>query len=114
MFPTDQVQTLERLVDEIERVPGVSEHPLRNGREQGIGEDGRGGSGCNRREQGALGGLSMPHEGPTLQPPFQHNWIRLAFERRALPPWRLTVAIRGDPARTVEQREILVLLRDHR
>ena len=37
MFPPDQVEAFERLVDEVERVPAVGERPLRLGGEQGVG-----------------------------------------------------------------------------
>ena len=38
MLPADQVQALESLVDEVERVSGVGERPLGLGREQDIGQ----------------------------------------------------------------------------
>jgi hypothetical protein len=38
VLPADQVEALERLVDEVERVSGIGEHPLGLGREQGIGK----------------------------------------------------------------------------
>ena len=41
VLPADQVEALERLVDEVERVSGVGECPLGLGREQGIGERSR-------------------------------------------------------------------------
>ena len=59
VFPADQVKALERLVDEVERVSGVGEHPLGLGREQDISEHRRRKTGCNRRKQGALGRLAM-------------------------------------------------------
>jgi hypothetical protein len=34
VLPADQVEALERLVDEVERVPGVGESPLGLGGEQ--------------------------------------------------------------------------------
>ena len=40
MLPADQVEALERLVDEIERVSVVGEGPLGLGGEQGVGERG--------------------------------------------------------------------------
>jgi hypothetical protein len=38
MLPSDQVEALERLVDEVERVSVVGEGPLGLGGEQGVGE----------------------------------------------------------------------------
>ena len=65
VLPADQVEALEGLVDEVERVPGVGERPLGRGGEQGIGEFSRGEAGRNCREQGALGRLAMAHVCPT-------------------------------------------------
>ena len=65
VLPADQVEALERLVDEVERMSGIGERPLGLGREQGIGEHGRRETGRNRREQSALGRLAMAHVCPT-------------------------------------------------
>ena len=113
VLPADQVEALERLVDEVERVSGVGERPLGLGREQGIGEHSRRDTGRNRREQGALGRLAMAHVCPTPQPALERGRIRPASKRRTFPPRRLAVAVRRHAARAVEQGEIGFLLRQH-
>jgi hypothetical protein len=70
VLPADQIEALECLVDEVERVPGVGERALGFGGEQGISEFSRGEAGRNRREKGTLGGLAMAYLCPTPQPAF--------------------------------------------
>ena len=106
MLPADQVQTLERLVDEVERVPKVREGPFGLGREQGVGERSGRKTGGDPREQGALGCLAVANFCPTPQPALERGRFRPAFERRAFAPRRLPVAIRRHAARPVEQGEI--------
>ena len=60
VLPADQVEALERLIDEVKRVPVVGEGPFRRGCQQSIGEHGRRQTGRNRREQCALGRLAAP------------------------------------------------------
>ena len=102
MLPADQVEALERLVDEVERVPGIGESPLGLGGEQGISEFSRGEAGRNRREQGTLGRLAMAHVCPTPEPAFEGGGIRPASKRRAFPPSLLAVAVRRHAACAVE------------
>src|SRR5258707_13681648 len=113
MLPAYQVEALERLVDEVDRVSGVGERPLSSGREQGIGEHGWRDPGRNRREQGALSRLAMAHARPTPQPALERGSIRPASKRRTFSPGRLAVAIRCHAARAVEQGEISFLLWQH-
>ena len=110
MLPADQVEALERLVDEVERVSVVGEGPLGLGGEQGVGErSGRktGGDAC---EQGTLGRLAVTNLCPAPQPALERGRLRAAFEGRAFPPRRLPVAVRRHAARAVEQGEIGFLL----
>jgi hypothetical protein len=111
MLPPNQVETFERFVDEVERVPAVGERPLGLGREQGVGESGRRKTGVDPREQGALGRLAMAHLCPAPQPALQNSWFRLAPEGGAFPPWGLTVTVGRHATRPVEQCEIGFLLR---
>jgi len=50
VLPPDQVKALERLIDEVERMPAVGECPVGFGREQGIGEESWRDISGNRRE----------------------------------------------------------------
>jgi len=102
VLPADQVEALECLVDEVERVPGVGERPLGLGRKQGIGQHSRRGTGRNRREQSALGRLAMAHVCPSPQPAPERGRIRPASKRRTFPPRRLAVAVRRHTACAVE------------
>src|SRR6478735_4148759 len=86
-----QVKALKRLVDEIERVSSVGERPLGLGREQGIGQYSLRGTGCNCREQGALGRLAVAHACPAPQPSLEHGRLWPAAKRRTFPARRLPV-----------------------
>ena len=110
MLPADQVEALERLVDEVERVSAVGEGPFGLGREQGVGERGGRKTGSDPREQGALGRLAMANLRPAPQPALERGRFRPASERRAFPPRRLPVAVRRHAARPVEQGEIGLVL----
>jgi hypothetical protein len=101
-LPADQVEALERLVDEVERVPGIGEHALGLSREQSIGQHGRRDTGCDGREQGALDRLAMAHMRPTPQPTLERGRVRSASQRRTLAPRSLAVAVRRHAARAVE------------
>ena len=113
MLPADQVEALERLVDEVERVAAVGKGALGRGREQDIGERGRREHRRDRGQQGALGRIAMAHGGPAPQPALERGRIGPASKRRAFPSRRLAVAVRRDAARAVEQREIGLLFRQH-
>src|SRR5271165_4085675 len=104
--PADNVQALERLVDEVERVSAVGEGPLGHGGEQGVGERSARKTGGDPGEQGALGRLAVANLCPTPEPAFERGLFRPAFEGRALPPRWLPVAVRRHTARPVEQGEI--------
>src|SRR5882672_7646253 len=69
MLPADQIEALEGLVDEVERMSGVREHAIRPGCEHKLGERGRRGAGRDRGEHGALRRLPMPDGCPPPQPP---------------------------------------------
>jgi hypothetical protein len=102
VLPADQVEALECLVDEVERVSGVGERTLGLGREQGIGEHRWRDTGRNCREQGTLGRFAMAHLGPTLQPALERARLRPAAQRRTFPPRRSAVAVRRHAAGAVE------------
>jgi hypothetical protein len=103
VLPTDQVEALERLVDEVERMSGVGERSLGLSCEQGIGQYSWRETSRNRREQGSLGRLAVAHICPTLQPGLEHGWLRPARKRLTFPPRRLAVAVRRHATRAVEQ-----------
>src|SRR5262245_14263469 len=110
MLPADEIKALERLVDEVKRVSGVGERPLGFGRKQGIGEHSWRATRCNRREQGALGCLAMPHVCPPSQPALERGRIRLARKRCTFPPRCLAVAVLRHAARAMEQGKIRFLV----
>src|ERR1700737_692531 len=114
MCPAYQVETFERLVDEIERVSSVGECPFGLGSEQSVGQHIRRDTGRNRREQGTFGRLAVAHICPATQPALERGRRGPASKRRALPPRRLPLAVRCHTARAVEQGEISFLLRQHR
>ena len=72
------------------------------------------GAGRNRRKQRALRRLAMTHDCPTPQPALERSRIRPASKRRAFPPRCFADAICRHAARTVEQREVDILLWQHR
>ena len=114
MVPANQVETLERLVDEVERVSGFGKRPLGCSRKQCIGEPSRRDTPRNRREQRPLGRLAMAHVCPTPQPALERGRVQPAAKRRTVPPRRLAIAVRRHAARTVDQSEIGLLLRQQR
>src|SRR6516165_8490997 len=79
VLPADQIEALERLIDEVERVPGVGECPFGRGR------------------------LAMADVCPTPQPALECSRIRTAFQRCTFSPRRLAVAVRRHTARAVEK-----------
>ena len=114
MLPSDQVQAFASLVDEVEQMPAIGIDAIRRGRDQKISQGRRRSSGGNRREQGALRRLPVPHPRPMPQPPLEHGQIGLTGEGSPLPPRRLARTVRGDPAGAMEQGEVGFLLRQHR
>ena len=73
MLPADQVEALASLVDEVEQMPTIGIDAIRRGRDQQVGQGRRRRSGGNRREEGALSRLPVPHPGPDAQPTFEHG-----------------------------------------
>jgi hypothetical protein len=76
MLPADQIEALEGLVNEVERMSGVREHAIRCGCEHKLGERGRRGAGGDRGEHGALRRLPMPDGCPPPQPSLERREIR--------------------------------------
>jgi hypothetical protein len=114
VLPADQIETLERLVDEVERVSSIGVCPFGAGREQGIGEHGGRDAGRNRREQRTLGCLAMAHRCPTPQPALERSRIQATTQRCTFPSRRLAIAVHCHAARPMEQGQINFLLREHR
>jgi hypothetical protein len=98
VLPADQVKALERLVDEVERVPVVCERSLGCGRKQSVGKHVGRFAPRDRREEGALGRLTVAHTCPPPQPAHENGRLELAVERRTLPPQRFAIAVRSDAA----------------
>ena len=113
MLPTDQVEALASLVDEVERVAAVGEGAVRRRREQQARKRGRRGASRDGGEQGAFGGLAMAHGAPVPEPALERREIGPARKRGALPSRRLAIAVRRDPPGAVEEREISLLFRQH-
>src|SRR5215204_6546198 len=113
MLPTDQVEALASLVDEVERVAAVGEGAVRRRREQQARKRGRRGAVHDGGEQGAFGGLAMAYRAPVPEPALKHREIGTAREWGALPSRRLAVAVCRDPPGAVEQREVSLLFRQH-
>ena len=96
VLAADQADALERLVDEIQRVAAVGERPIGRRAQHEVGDRGevllR-----DHREQGALGGIPVPHLDPLPEPSPQR--------RRAPWPGRATARARGAaPARRSRRR----------
>ena len=114
MLPADQVEAFASLVDEVEQMPAIGIDAIRRGRDQKVGQGRRRRSGGNRREEGALGRLPVPHPRPMPQPTLEHGQIGMTGEGSAIPPRRLALTICGHPAGAMEQGEVGFLLRQHR
>src|ERR671913_181771 len=109
MLPTDQVEALASLVDEVERVAAVGKDAIRCRREQHAGKRARQGASRDTGEQGALGGFTMAYRAPVPEPALQRREIELARKRGALPSRRLAIAVRRNPPGAVEERKIGLL-----
>ena len=73
MLPADQVEDLERLVDEVEQVAAIGEAALGRGDEHELGHlHGRSAAG-DGGEQGALGAVAMTHHHPVAKPSLEHR-----------------------------------------
>src|SRR3954447_733987 len=113
MLPTDQVEALASLVDEVERVAAVGEGAVRCRREQQARKRGRRGAVRDGGEQGAFSGLAMAYLAPVPKPALEGREIGPARKRCALPSGRLAIAVRRDPPGAVEERQISLLFRQH-
>ena len=114
MLPADQIETLERLVDEIKRMSAIGVDAIGLGRKKQIGECGRRGAAFNSSQYGTLGRIAMPHGDPAPQPALEGGEVGPACQRRAIAAWGRTVAIRSDATRPVKQSEVRVFFREER
>ena len=114
MLPADDVETLESLVDEIERVPAIGVGAVRLGRKEEICECSRRGAAHNGRQHGSFGRIPVPHGHPAPQPALEGGEVGPTCQRRALPAWGCTVAIRSHAPRPVKQSKVRLLLRQER
>src|SRR5262249_41548068 len=101
VVPADQVEAVERLIDEVERVSGIGEGAIRLTRKQEIGELGWPSSARERRQHGALGRFPVAYGRPTPQPAADGGKIGPARERRTLLARRLSIAVSRYAARAV-------------
>ena len=92
VLPSDEVEALERLVDEVERMAGIGIGPRGRGREQCVCKGGRQKTGGNSREQGAFARFAMAHVRPPPQPALERDCIWPASQRRPFSPRRFPVA----------------------
>ena len=111
MLPADEVQTLEGLVDEIERVSAIGVGAVRLGRKEEIRECSRRGAARNGGQHGTFGRIPVPHGHPAPQPAFEGGRVGPTCQRRALPARGCTVAIRSDAPHPVKQSKVRLLLR---
>ena len=81
MLPADQVEALQRLVDEVQRVAAVGEHAVGRRREQHVGQRRGRRAGRDRGQQGALGPVPVPDRDPAAEPALQR--VRVRRPRRA-------------------------------
>src|SRR6516162_2387406 len=112
MLPADDIETLESLVDEIERVAAIRVSAVGLGGKEKICECSRRGAANNGRQHGSFGCIPVTHGHPAPQPTLQGGEIGLTCEWLALPAWRRTIAIRSHPPRSVEQSKLRLLLRE--
>src|SRR5688500_16375471 len=111
MLPANQVEAFASLVDEVERMSAVGEGAVRRNREQKVRERSRRGAAFHCGEQSAFASLAMSYGAPVPEPTLERREVGPARERRALPAWRLAVAVGRDATRTIEQRQIGLFLR---
>ena len=111
MLPADDIETLESLVDEIERVAAIRVSAVGLSGKKKICECSRGGAANNGRQHRSFRRIPVTHGHPASQPTLQGSKIGLACERLAPPAWRRTVAIRCHAPRTVKQSQVGFLFR---
>ena len=68
MFPPDQVEAFERLVDEVEGVPATGEDPICLGREKEISKFRGGSLGGKRRQERTFGTFTVAGRSPVSEP----------------------------------------------
>ncbi|MDR6861290.1 hypothetical protein [Variovorax guangxiensis] len=104
--PANQIQQLECLVDEVQRVAAVGKHAVGGGSEQHLGERGGGQSSRDARENGSLDRIAVTHRSPMAQPPRKRLGWRRRVERLARAPCGLSRAVLGDFRDALVEREI--------
>ena len=80
MRPADEVEALEGLVDEVERMSAVGEDAIGFGGEQQVGQSRRRRASGDRGQNGALGCVAVADGGPAPQPTLQRGMIRSTAE----------------------------------
>ena len=110
VLPTDHVQALKRLVDEVKRVPVIGERPVSLGGEQQVGELGWRCPAGDGSEQCPLGALAVTHDGPLPQPAFELGQVWGSVKWGARAPGRLTGAVGRYAPSTMEKCEIYLVI----
>ena len=112
MLGADQINALECLVEEVERVPPVRERPVGDRAQHDVGELREVGPLRDRSQEGALGGIPVTHLGPLPEPAAEHiERDGCAVQRVAFAPRRGAGAVGGDAPDAVEQREVSLAIR---
>ena len=107
----DQLDALEGLVDEVQRMAAVGKRPVGDRDEQHRRQPVQRQALVDGGEQRALGGVAMPPLGPLAKPALERGDARPgAGERCAIAARRHAVAIGGHPPDALEQRQVGLLL----
>ena len=112
IFPADEVEALESLVDEVERVAAIGKDPVSLGRKEEIRQCGGRGASGDGGQHSTFGGIAMPPGHPAPQPALEGGEVGPACQRRTLSARGCTVAISSDTPRPVKQSEVCFLLRN--
>ena len=115
MLPADQVERLERLVDEVEQVAAIGEAAFGRSDEHELGHLHGRSTGGDGGEQGALGAVAMAHENPVAKPSLQRRGCPpIAGQGLPRPRWNRSVAVARHPADSLEEGQAKVVVRQER